>query len=105
MPRKKPLKRRADHTDLSDVQWRLIEAMISEPGGRPRKAATRDPWQGCANEDPAASVLGLRNSSSTFESLTCQIAFVAALVLLAPRFCSRVLQNMDETTVLNTVLT
>src|SRR4051812_28057662 len=44
MPRKKPPTRRAYDTDLSDGQWALIEPMIpvAEPGGRPRKAATRD---------------------------------------------------------------
>lgn len=44
MPRKKLPKRRAYDTDLSDGQWGLIEPMIpaAEPGGRPRKAATRD---------------------------------------------------------------
>jgi hypothetical protein len=44
MPRKMPPKRRAYDTDLSDGQWALIEPMIplAEPGGRPRKAATRD---------------------------------------------------------------
>ena len=43
MPRKKP-RRRAYDTDLSDGQWTLVEPMIpqAEPGGRPRKAATRD---------------------------------------------------------------
>jgi transposase len=44
MLRKKPPTRRAYDTDLSDGQWALIEPMIpvAEPGGRPRKAATRD---------------------------------------------------------------
>jgi transposase len=44
MPRKKPPKRRAYDTDLSDGQWALIEPLIplAEPGGRPRKAATRN---------------------------------------------------------------
>ena len=44
MPRKKLPKRRTYDTDLSDAQWALIEPMIpqAEPGGRPRKAATRD---------------------------------------------------------------
>jgi len=44
MPRKNPPKRRAYDTDLSDGQWAMIEPMIppAEPGGRPRKAATRD---------------------------------------------------------------
>lgn len=44
MPRKKPRERRAYDTDLSDDQWVLIEPMIpaAEPGGRPRKATTRD---------------------------------------------------------------
>ncbi len=48
MPRKKPPKRRAYDTDLSDRQWALIEPLIepliplAEPGGRPRKAATRN---------------------------------------------------------------
>ena len=43
MPRTKTPKRRAYATDLSDGQWALIEPMIplAEPGGRPRKAATR----------------------------------------------------------------
>ena len=44
MPRKKPPIRRGYATDLTDGQWVLIEPMIpqAEPGGRPRKAATRD---------------------------------------------------------------
>ncbi len=44
MPRKKLPKRRTYDTDLSDCQWALIEPMIpqAEPGGRPRKATTRD---------------------------------------------------------------
>ena len=44
MPRKKPPRRWGYGTDLSDGQWALIEPMIpqAEPGGRPRKAATRD---------------------------------------------------------------
>ena len=44
MPRKKPSTRRAYPTDLSDDQWALIEPLIpqAEPGGRPRKAPTRD---------------------------------------------------------------
>ena len=43
MPRKKPPVRLAYATDLTDGQWALIEPMIpqAEPGGRPRKAATR----------------------------------------------------------------
>jgi len=44
MARKKPPKRRAYDTDLSDGQWALIEPLIpqAEPGGRPRKASTRE---------------------------------------------------------------
>ncbi len=44
MPRTKPLKRRAYPTDLSVGQWALIEPMIpaAAPGGRPRKAETRE---------------------------------------------------------------
>ena len=44
MPRKKPPIRLAYATDLTDGQWALIEPMIpqAEPGGRPRKAATRE---------------------------------------------------------------
>ena len=44
MPRKKPPIRLAYATDLTDGQWALIEPLIpqAEPGGRPRKAATRD---------------------------------------------------------------
>ena len=44
MPRKKPPIRRGYATDLTDGQWVLIEPLIpqAEPGGRPRKAATRD---------------------------------------------------------------
>ena len=40
----KPPRRRVYDTDLSDGQWALIEPMIplAAPGGRPRKAATRD---------------------------------------------------------------
>ena len=36
--------RRGYATDLSDGQWRLIAPLIpeAEPGGRPRKAATRE---------------------------------------------------------------
>jgi len=36
--------RRAYATDLTDGQWALIEPLIpqAEPGGRPRKAATRE---------------------------------------------------------------
>ena len=43
MPRRKP-KRRAYDTDLSDGQWALIVPLIpeAEPGGRPRKASTRE---------------------------------------------------------------
>lgn len=44
MPRMKLPRRRVYDTDLSDGQWALIEPMIplAAPGGRPRKAATRD---------------------------------------------------------------
>ena len=44
MPRKKPPVRQGYATDLTDGQWVLIEPLIpqAEPGGRPRKAATRD---------------------------------------------------------------
>ena len=44
MPRKKPPIRQGYVTDLTDGQWVLIEPLIpqAEPGGRPRKAATRD---------------------------------------------------------------
>ena len=44
MPGKKPPWRRSYDTDLSDGQWALIEPLIpqAEPGGRPRKAATRE---------------------------------------------------------------
>ncbi len=44
MPRRKSPKRRAYNTDLSDGQWALIAPLIpeAEPGGRPRKAATRE---------------------------------------------------------------
>ncbi len=44
MPRLKSPKRRAYDTDLSDGQWALIAPLIpeAEPGGRPRKAATRE---------------------------------------------------------------
>ena len=44
MPRKKQPIRLAYATDLTDGQWALIEPMIpeAEPGGRPRKAATRE---------------------------------------------------------------
>jgi transposase len=37
-------KRRAYATDLTDTQWALISPLIleAEPGGRPRKAATRE---------------------------------------------------------------
>ena len=44
MPRMKLLRRRVYDTDLSDCQWALIEPMIplAAPGGRLRKAATRD---------------------------------------------------------------
>src|SRR3712207_306117 len=43
MPRKKP-GRRAYATDLTDTQWGLIAPMIpeAEPGGRPRKASSRE---------------------------------------------------------------
>ncbi len=43
MRRRKP-KRRAYDTDLSDGQWALIAPLIpeAEPGGRPRKASTRE---------------------------------------------------------------
>ena len=43
MPRKKP-DRRAYPTDLSDTQWALIAPLIpaAEPGGRPRKATSRE---------------------------------------------------------------
>ena len=43
MSRRK-LKRRAYDTDLSDGQWALIAPLIpeAEPGGRPRKASTRE---------------------------------------------------------------
>src|ERR687894_505591 len=43
MPRKKP-GRRADATDLTDTQWALIAPLMpeAEPGGRPRKASTRE---------------------------------------------------------------
>ena len=36
--------RRAYATDLTDGQWALIAPLIpeAEPGGRPRKASTRD---------------------------------------------------------------
>ena len=44
MPKRKLPKRRAYDTDLSDGQWALIAPMIpqAEPGGRPRKAPTRE---------------------------------------------------------------
>ena len=44
MSRRKLPKRRAYDTDLSDGQWALIAPLIPEaqPGGRPRKAATRE---------------------------------------------------------------
>ena len=44
MPRRRTPKRRAYDTDLSDAQWALIAPMIpdAEPGGRPRKAASRE---------------------------------------------------------------
>ena len=44
MPRRKPPKRRAYDTDLSDGQWVLIASMVpqAQPGGRPRKATTRE---------------------------------------------------------------
>ena len=44
MPRKKPPKRQAYDTDLSDDQWALIDRMIPQaaPGGRPRKATKRE---------------------------------------------------------------
>ncbi|MGI4802219.1 MAG: transposase [Janthinobacterium lividum] len=43
MPRRR-LNRRAYDTDLSDGQWALIAPLIleAEPGGRPRKASTRE---------------------------------------------------------------
>ena len=43
MRRRKP-ERRAYDTDLSDGQWALIAPLIpeAEPGGRPRKASTRE---------------------------------------------------------------
>ena len=43
MPRRKPRQRRAYDTDLTDGQWKLIAPLIPEanPGGRPRKAASR----------------------------------------------------------------
>jgi transposase len=40
MPRKKPPKRRAFETDLSDGRWALIEPLI--PRGCPRNRSTRD---------------------------------------------------------------
>ena len=44
MPRRKPPQRRAYDTDLTDVQWELIAPLIPEanPGGRPRKASSRE---------------------------------------------------------------
>ena len=44
MPRRKSPKRRAYDTDLSDGQWALIAPLIpqAQPGGRPRKATTRE---------------------------------------------------------------
>ena len=44
MPRKKPGRRRAYATDVTDTQWALIAPLIPEakPGGRPRKAPTRE---------------------------------------------------------------
>ena len=44
MPKRKPPARRRYETDLSDGQWSLIAPMIPDaiPGGRPRKAASRE---------------------------------------------------------------
>ena len=44
MPRRRTPERRAYETDLSDAQWALIAPMIpeAEPGGRPRKATSRE---------------------------------------------------------------
>src|SRR3546814_5891982 len=44
MPRRKPPQRRAYDTDLTDGQWERIAPLIPEawPGGRPRKAASRE---------------------------------------------------------------
>ena len=44
MLRRTPPLRRAYGPDLSDGQWVVIESLIpqAEPGGRPRKAATRE---------------------------------------------------------------
>ena len=44
MARHKSPKRRGYDTDLSDEHWALIASIIpeAEPGGRPRKAATRE---------------------------------------------------------------
>lgn len=44
MPRPKAPQRRGYDTDLTDGQWELIAPLIPEasPGGRPRKAASRE---------------------------------------------------------------
>lgn len=44
MPKRKPPARRRYDTDLTDVQWELIAAMIPDAraGGRPRKATSRE---------------------------------------------------------------
>jgi transposase len=41
---RKRLRRRAYATDLTDMQWALIAPLMpeAEPGGRPRKASTRE---------------------------------------------------------------
>ncbi|WP_191061756.1 transposase [Geminicoccus harenae] len=44
MPRRKPPRRQAHDTDLTDGQWKLIAPLVSEPrpGRRPRKVCSRE---------------------------------------------------------------